>query len=385
MNTIPSNVMLTAGQLAHLIRSAGGEIGALSPLKDLDGAPDRESSLRLPDAVAENASFWEPVARTLGTPGIALIASAGTSDNVVFLHAYASPATGKDLVGCTVVTGNTYEVVPALDARHWARLLWEGLALDRVPDGPELSAPLSHAALMACCGLVDAIKEARFEALIARERYPDPAASARSIMLAAKTGVLSQDARWFTGLVRRLLPQAPEPVSVENIREGLDELVTLGWIVKIGSDEWGFSEAMFGTAMEWSAAAVSGLFSLHVAGPDGLHRLHVGLIRTLSGLWTMECPADGQSVKLGKTGGRALMKTLARAVGNGIDQWQSPVPKNAEPNPTPPPTSGHVHFCVSCGDRLIPNAHFCTRCGAPVPGNQDESPSAKTSGVREGI
>lgn len=365
MQTTASNLTLTAGQLAVLLRPLPGELGVLSPLQSLETATSSDASASLPETITRQRAVWEPIARTLSAPKLALVTSAGTSDNVVYLQAFGAPATCDHLVGCTRGPGGTFEIVPALTASVWSQVLWDGLALDTVPPTTDAVVTMSLAALTACCGLVDAVKESRLEALIAREAYPVSSATTASIALAVKTGLMTQDARWFTGLMRRLLPQDPTGGSLEQTRRGLDELALLGWVIRVGDDEWSFAETIQPHAIEWSAAVVSGLFSLHLDDPEGLNRLHVGVIRTLSGLWTLECPPLGETVKFGRTGGQALMLTMMKAVKKLLASWPAQPVKAAASQPVP---SGSLpaHFCPSCGAAVVEGARFCADCGKPM-------------------
>ncbi len=371
MHASPPPLKLTASQLAALTRRAGVELGPLSPLHQFPESASHEAPVQLPDFGAADAALWTPVASTLAAPGLALTVSAGTSDSVIFLHAYGSSATGSHLLGCTPVSGSTYEIVPRLEHRAWLQVLSKGLSLEETEDTVESATALSHEALLACCGLVDAVKEARLEALIAREAYPEATAPARDIMIAAKSGLLTQDARWFTGLVRRLLPRAPAAVTLEGTSAGLRELEERGWVARMPEDDtWAFANEMSAAALEWSAAAVSGHFSLRVAGAREVHELHLGLIRTLSGLWTLECPAGQGGVKMGRSSGSALMGLLDKAVQTVMAPWQTAAPKHTASSPAPPAADGPAQFCVACGNRLVADARFCTHCGAPVPGGR---------------
>ncbi|MDP1587117.1 MAG: hypothetical protein Q8M07_05210, partial [Prosthecobacter sp.] len=198
----PSSITLTTAQLDALLRSVPGGMGALSPLRNspVSGVAS------LPAQITQKPLEWEPTARTLATPKVALIASAGTSESIVYVHGYGAPATRDHLVGCTPSGGGMFEVVPDLKTGTWSQVLWDGLALDSVPSTTDVVIPMSMKALLACCGLVDAIKEARLEALASRTPYPAATASTSDVSLAVKTGVMTQDARWFTGMMRRLLP-----------------------------------------------------------------------------------------------------------------------------------------------------------------------------------
>ncbi len=370
MQSLPT-LQLTSSQLATFVRSAGAEITQLSPAHGADGSPSAD----LPGSIAAHADAFAPIARTLARPRIALAASTATSDSVVYIHAFGSPATGRELVGCTEAQGGMFELVPALDSHTWPLVLFKGLALDTVPDGPVAAAPMSRAALLACAALVDAIKEARLNALLAREGYPEPIATTNAIAVAAKAAALVPDARWFSGLVRRLLPDDAGTVSLKETREGLNELGKLGWVTSTGENEWAFTETMQPHAAAWSSAAVSGLFSLHLDEPGGMSHLHLGMIRTLSGLWTIECPPQGTMVKMGTTGGRALMLTLTKTVEKllalGSDSPETTNMK-AGAMPAPAPT-GTGQICASCGAAFPVGAHFCAVCGKPVAAPATES------------
>lgn len=365
METTATNLTLTAGQLAAFLRPLPGEPGVLSPLQSLGLFTTSDASASLPETITRQRDVWAPIARTLFAPKLALVTSAGTSDNVVYLHAFGAPTTCDHLVGCTRAPDGTFEIVPTLTASVWSQVLWDGLALDTVTPAPDAAVSMSITALTACCGLVDAIKESRLEALIAREDYPASCATTASIALAAKTGLMTQDACWFTGLMRRLLPQDPGGGSLEQTRQGLNELAHLGWVISVGDDEWSFAETMQPNAIEWGAAAVSGLFSLHLDDPDGLNRLHVGIIRTLSGLWTLECPPLGETVKVGRTGGQALMLTMMKAVKTLLASWPARPVIAAASKPVPA-GSLPAHFCPSCGAAVVDGARFCAECGKPV-------------------
>ena len=110
---------------------------------------------------------------------------------------------------------------------------------------------------------------------------------------------------------------------------------------------------------------VSGLFSLHLDDPEGLNRLHVGIIRTLSGLWTLECPPLGETVKFGRTGGQALMLTMLKAVKKLLASWPAQ-PVNAAASQPVPSGSLPSHFCPACGAAVVDGARFCADCGKPV-------------------
>ena len=364
MDTTTSNFTLTTAQLATLLRPLGGEPGALSPLQGTTLSAFSSQSISLPETMTRR-EVWEPVACTLLAPKLALVASVGPSEQVVYQHAFAAPATGDHLVGCTRGPGGTFEVVPCLTTSAWSQVLWDGLALDSVSAVADATVTMSHAALMACCGLVDAIKESRLEALIAREHYPAACATTASIALAAKTCMLTPDARWFSGLVRRLLPDEPGGGDLESTRQGLDELCRLGWVIRAGDDEWSFAEIMQPHATEWSMATASGHFSLHLDEPGGLSRLHVGIIRTLSGLWVIECPPNGETVNVGSSTGKALMLTMMKAVKTLLASWPaSPVViATSQPGPAGSPPARH---CESCGAAVPDGARFCAGCGKPV-------------------
>lgn len=354
MVTNPSSFTLTTAQLAALLHSVPGGLGALSPLRNSPVT----SATGLPVQITQKPLEWEPAARTLAAPKLALIVSAGTSESIVYVHGYGAPATHDHLVGCTPSAGGMFEVMPDLKTGTWSQVLWDGLALDSVPSTTDAVVPMSTKAWLACCGLVDAIKEARLEALASRTPYPAATASTSDVSLAVKTGLMTQDTRWFTGMVRRLLPGDPGELGDEEVREGLKELAKLGWILSAGEDEWSFSETMQPHAIEWSAAVVSGSFSLLLDDPDGLNRLHVGLIRTLSGIWTIECPPEGDLVKIGRTGGQALMLTMMKAVEKLLASWP------ADHAGLQPRTN--AVFCASCGSAIPAGAHFCAGCGKPV-------------------
>ncbi|MDP1587520.1 MAG: zinc ribbon domain-containing protein, partial [Prosthecobacter sp.] len=154
----------------------------------------------------------------------------------------------------------------------------------------------------------------------------------------------------------------PGEPSLEETRQGLHELVQLGWVTRAGDDEWSFAETMQPHAIEWSAAVVSGLFSLLLDDPGDLNRLHVGLIRTLSGIWTFECPTQGDIVKVGRTGGQALMLTMMKAVEKLLASWLTA--QAADHTGQQPQTK--AVFCASCGAAIPAGAHFCAGCGKPV-------------------
>ncbi len=346
-------LQITASQLAAFVRSGGVELNPLSPVQDA------QSFGAIPDAIRENADAFVPFARTLAAPTLALVASTAAADTVVFVRAYGSPATGKSLVGCTSVAGNTFELVPTLDPHTWPLVLFRGLALETIPDQPAAVAVISRSALLACCALVDALKEARLNALLAREDYPAPAVSTSAVIVAAKASALTADARWFSGLVRRLLPEDPGTINADIVQDGLKGLESIGWITGSASGEWSFSDAMSPAALEWSVAAVSGMFSLHLADDEGPHLLHLGLIRTATSLWTIECSLPDAPVKFGRTGARELLTLLTKGVNHIIDGWEArPVPRQPEGN--------SPRFCAYCGATLLPGSQFCAGCGKPL-------------------
>jgi Double zinc ribbon len=373
METNASNLTLSIAQLVTLLQALREEPGALSPLQAVGAAGSTASPVGLPDAVSRHAEEWQAIARTLLKPKVALVTSTAIHDQVVYLHAFASPATGDRLVGCTRGRGDEYEIVPSLATSAWGQVLWDGLALDNVTRAAQASATMSAEALMACCGLVDAIKESRLEALIARTPYPAAHASTASIALAIKSCRMASDARWFTGLVRRLLPEDPAGGEVDATRQGLLELAQLGWVLQVGDDEWGFAETMEEVATEWSSAAVSGLFSLHEDEAGGLSRFHLGLIRTLSGLWVIECLPNDRMLRVGTGTGKALMLTLMKAV-KALLASCSASPPPAVARPPALSVSQPSRHCPSCGTGLMDGARFCAGCGKPV-----QAPEVKPS------
>jgi hypothetical protein len=360
MQPLPT-LQLTPEQLAAFVQSAGI---AITPLSPVHGAAV-PAGVVLPEAVASHVDVFMPVAHTLSAPRLALTASAATAESVVFIQVYGSAATGSELIGCTKGQGGIFELVPALDAHSWRLVLFKGLALETAPDAPAAMAPMSRRALLACAAMVDVIKEARLNALLARQSYPEPVASTSAVVVAAKAATLVPDARWFSGLVRRLLPDDPGPLSHEDARQGLNELAKLGWMTTSGADEWEFTEAMQPHAIAWGVAAVSGLFSLHSDEPGGLRRLHVGMIRTLSGLWVIECPPEDEMLKVGTMGGRALLMALTKAVENQIASISVSAGHTGVRTEAAPPAAASL-LCASCGAVIPAGARFCAGCGKPV-------------------
>jgi predicted RNA-binding Zn-ribbon protein involved in translation (DUF1610 family) len=206
---------------------------------------------------------------------------------------------------------------------------------------------------------------------------------------------VKEDFRWPLAMFEKVLPvRMMEKVQIENVTEGLNELVKAELVE--ACDEKGLvyelSSAGFmvadGVLHEVSKAA----FCITQCRPDGIKGHDaVLLVRSSSYLFLFELAGEvgvlatlneeGADLFLSKTMEIPDLETVAAAA--LIPGQEQPIaspppaepkrqPVNAVPLPpqpapqAPPPAGKRPSFCAHCGKTLKPGARFCPGCGQPI-------------------
>ena len=204
---------------------------------------------------------------------------------------------------------------------------------------------------MALAGLIDAKREQYLDSLIARQLEDDAVLWPAAIMLSLRTGILSDDFRWLASMVWRLLPYAIE-VQEAAIRAGLNELLEKGLTAAGPSGGIVMNAEIEAIRPHLSSPLAFGVVSLARLGDDGPERLHLGLIRTLATLWSVDfIPGRPWITRLSSISSLEL----AGIVENTIEVILTTEPSRE---------TGQKRFCPQCGQALEQDDRFCVACGA---------------------
>lgn len=362
LSTTHQTVNLSNGQLALLMRHKAGR-GELSPLPDLSGFEPAEGDRELLctegflDPQGVPTPYWERVANVLTDPTVQVTAAVGNADGLGTIHGYGGRGEGV-LVGYTAVGEGEHRINLSLEPGHLTGYLAKGLGLTAPVEPLGVAAELSQQALLAMAGLVDAAREQHLESLIARQPDEKIGVWPAAVLVSLRMATLSDDFRWLSGMVWRLLPLALELQEAE-IRSGLDDLIALGWVAAEPSGSLVMTGDLDLACPHLSAPLAFGVLSVQRQGREDPERLHLGVVRTLGSVWMLDfIPGRPWKVRLASVAGLELARVIQNAL-EAVLKMEQP----AEQSPSAPTPTLSSAYCPKCGQKAKPDDKFCINCG----------------------
>jgi hypothetical protein len=300
----PRTVSMSTAQLQMLLRQAGA-LGALSPLRDLPAAPpapDDAATLGeagMIDQGGAPTAGWMPAAAALAAPALQIILTTGGVAGLSRLQAFASDETNRRLVSFVERGAGEWTVAWPLAEDDIAAVITAHLALDGATNDPEVQLELTPEGFLMLGAVLDALREAELESLLARDRAPAPVLKAAAVRLALRAGLASEDYRWIVPIFRRLLPDVPD-MNQDAVDKGLADLVSAS-IIEVGPErDYGLVAAFEPVRRLLLAPLAWGTLTTISAAGSPTTWSQLGGMRTFAGLWGIEARKAG--VRLGTLG-----------------------------------------------------------------------------------
>lgn len=364
---------LSAAQLDLLVRHGGvrGELCGLPPAGPVPASAEDLLVLQragMLEQSGEPTPSWKPLVAALMAPDLRLLATTGSPAGVAHLQAFGgAPLDGK-FVSCGERGEAERLLAWPLEVDDVLALFAVSLGLDgRTPD-PGLRLELTADGFLALAAVLDALREAELNAMLAHNGPPAPTASLAAIRLALDAGMISDDARWLVPVFRRMLPTAPDS-SPAALERGLADLAGAA-IVQNGGDarSWTLVPAFepawlrLKAPLAWGTLAAIGLSGGKTAGEWAARWNQLGALRTLGGLWGFE--SSGGRVRFVTVEEPKLLESFRLLIEAARAQEAKPAASEAPSAPAP----ATAKFCASCGTPLRLGWKFCGACGAPLVG-----------------
>lgn len=255
---------------------------------------------------------------------------------------------------------------PAAEAgiREILEMLLDGLGIAGEIPNPGFRANLSVPALLALAALIDAMRQAQLRSLLNRNPDPEWMVDFLDVWACLHRGVVEDDFRWLTAIVRNRLPDEVE-VTQATLSAGLAELQDAGLAVRQDA-AWALAEANVPVLTELMAPAGFGsCFACH-NGKQGAETVKLVFLRTPAALWALHFgnPSGAVSVfTLTVDGMGSLIAGLAARLTALASQDEKagplPVPEVSVAGTGKPAAK----FCSDCGQAVTPGDRFCAACG----------------------
>ncbi len=250
------------------------------------------------------------------------------------------------------------------DIRNILEMLLDGLGIAGEIPNPGFRATLSVPALLALAALIDAMRQAQLRSLLNRNPDPEWMADFLDVWACLHRGVVEDDFRWLTAIVRNRLPDEVD-VTQTTLSTGLAELQDAGLAVRQDA-AWALAEAHVPVLTELMATANFGSCFARHNGAQGEETVKLVFLRTPAALWALHFGNPSGSVnvftltvdRLGSLVAELAARLTALAAQDG----------KAGPPPVPEvPVAGTgmpaAKFCSDCGQAVTPGDRFCAACG----------------------
>lgn len=314
------------------------------------------------------AANWRPAIDALTRPLRRVTFSVGGPNGVSTLRAFQGELSGTDFAVVAARGSVATTLAYPVDAADLALPLFEALGLEGETPDLGIGVDLTAAGFVALMGMVDALREAEAEAMLARDEAPVAGVSPAAIALALKTGWESADFRWLVPMARRLLPM-PVEIDKGDIEAGLAELACVGLVRQYDRDGLFYFSADFEVPRRTlSVPFAFGQLALTEANGAGLSQSFVSGLRTLGSLWAFEFVAGTPPLMRVRT---LTEEDFLGAIGDLLARPPKVATLPASVTPAEPAALAgaamQVHrFCTACGASLPAGAKFCTACGKQV-------------------
>ena len=380
------SITLTVSEVFWLVNHMGLVIGDPSPLKkplDLQYGDVERSSLAAKGLLNVSGQVTEIVAKSIATvanPGCELVVDVGNAALFNFMRLYFGSQ--QSVVSFTPLDVSTYKLVPELQLEDILVTILEGLNLDsEIVENP-LSFDLSQKGLLALAALIDAIRQNQLRSLLNRNDNEGVMVDFLEIWACIKHGLLEDDFRWLTAVIRSRLP---DEINVEQVTlsEGLQEIESVGIAVR-GDSTWSLNEHYIGVITELMTPLNFG--SIFAQALSGTETINLFLIR---------CPAALFAVNFGPNGKASLFTFSVDRLGMIVAELMaklivigSAASKPADIDRVPASTyqttdvafntdAGYpgqitvknepVRFCGQCGQETVtPDLKYCQNCGSQL-------------------
>lgn len=364
---------LSAAQLDLLVRHGGarGDLCGLPPTGPVPASAEDLLVLQragLLDQTGEPTPSWKPLVAALMAPDLRLLATTGSPAGLAHLQAFGAAGLDGRFVSCGERGEAERLLAWPLEVGDVLALFAVSLGLDgRTPD-PGLRLELTADGFLALAAVLDALREAELNAMLAHNGPPVPMVSLAAIRVARDAGMISDDARWLVPVFRRMLPKTPD-ASPAALERGLADLVGAAVVEKgVDAQSWSLVPAFepawlrLKAPLAWGTLAAIGLGGGEMVGGKAARWNQLGALRTLGGLWGFESAES--RVRFVTVEEPKLLEGFRLL----IEAARAPAAKSTAPGVQPMPATAGARFCASCGTPLQPGWKFCGSCGAPLAG-----------------
>lgn len=368
-----ASLTLDESQIKHLLNTMGGPTGSpLSPLtkeRFSEGEKPTEMPLfedGLFDFLGEFSERWNEVFRDLLQPSLEIIATVGFSNGRKALCGYG-PITKTDrLIGFTPINDSEYRLTYPLSKDHFLSLLVADLGLDIETLNLGLEAEMTLETLLTLAGMIDAGREARLEAMLARYSEPDWEIPFDRILYNTREGLISNDYRWLASAIQSLFPFEFK-VTPETLLEGLNDLQELGWVENQADELWSFTETFDVPRIHLESLLNFGSLSIHHQDQRGIEGIQVGILRTMATIWSLDYQdkaLEKPLVHIETVSGPNLAQVLQHLLEGCLEKSLSSSPEIASHESLL--FRGDKNLCPQCHTPGQPGDRFCSACGAAI-------------------
>lgn len=365
------SVTLDEGDLSALkpLLPEPSQLSPLAPLTSADAGrqhADRLAALGVVDGNGRPADFWAPALDALARPLRHVVTGIGRRDGLTTLHAYQGGSTGGSYVAHGLRGSSSHMIAFPLEPADVIVPLFSNLGLEAATPELGVGVDLTLDGAVALAGMVDAVRAAEAEALIARDTGFAGEVGPAEIGLGLSAGWMSQDYRWLAPILRQMIP-VEAPIGADAIARGLDELAELGLAARSGDgSSWAFT-ADFDLPRRTLGAPVSfGVVAVVEARADANAHAYLGALRALGALWAFEFLAgEPDLLRVCTTTEERFLGALRGLIEEPAEAVPEPAARDME-EPAPAAAATRPRFCTQCGARLGENDRFCTSCGAAI-------------------
>lgn len=379
-------INITLDEAAWLMNKLGLSAGNLSPFqktKGLSASHAEGVSLAGKKLLDKEGNVPAAVAscmKTVANPGCEMIIDIGNAALLNFMRIYFGPDGSP--AGCTPIGKSIFRLAPELQFEDILVIILEGLNLDSGIRENPFALDCSTKGLLALSALIDAVRQNQLRSLLNRNDNVGVMVDFIDIWACLQHGILEDDFRWLTTVIRSRLPDALT-IEQKMLSEGLAEMSSAGIAVR-DDDSWTIAETYVAALSELMTPLNFG--SIFARGLSAGEAANLFLMRCPSSLWAVNFTGKNGKTSLFTLSvdrlGSIIAEITARlmALSKKSRQTDQAVHGTAKPVSQEPPahqtgTTGHaqqtqtakvVRFCSQCGQPLKPEHKFCKGCGKAV-------------------
>ncbi len=352
------------------------EKSELSPLpKSVDASAAASGRARLAETGVLGpggvlAADWRPAVDALAQPVRRVTLAIGGPDGVSTVHACQGAASGGSFAVYAARSSVATTLAYPVDAADLALPLFEALGLEGNTPDLGIGVDLTLAGFVALMGMVDALREAEAEAMLARDEEPVVGISKAAIALSLKLGWTSGDDRWLVPMARRMLP-VPVDIDQRQVEKGLEDLLALDLVRRLDEGRlFNFASNFELPRRTLSAPLAFGLLALNETSGAGISQAFIIGLRTLGALWAVQFVAGMPPLMRIRTLTEAdLLGLLSDLIARPpvVEPRSVAQAPNAAAATAPKDSAEPAHrFCTNCGTPLPEGARFCVGCGKQI-------------------